>query len=111
MKNIRKDFLAGKYPDVCDYYCGKYEREGIYTQVDRLNFINKYNSGIVKNKNFLGITKFNLIRLYTKKKIIALGGINQKNIKKLKLCNVKGVASISWVKKNGPSINTGPFQI
>ena len=62
-----------------------------------------------KNKNFLGITKFNLIRLYTKKKIIALGGINQKNIKKLKLCNVKGVASISWVKKNGPSINTGPF--
>jgi len=62
-----------------------------------------------KNRSFLGITKFNLIRICTNKKIIALGGINQKNIKKLRLCNVKGIASISWVKKNGPSINTGPF--
>lgn len=58
MKNIRKDFLAGKYPDVCNYYCGKYEREGIYTQVDRLNFINKYNSEIVKNKNFKDINSW-----------------------------------------------------
>tara|TARA_Y100000996_G_scaffold330935_1_gene267153 strand:- start:291 stop:845 length:555 start_codon:yes stop_codon:yes gene_type:complete len=62
-----------------------------------------------KNKNFLGVTKFNLIRLNTKRDIISLGGINQKNIKRVNLCSAKGVAGISWIKKNGPSINTGPF--
>ena len=62
-----------------------------------------------KNKKFLGVTKFNLIKLNTKKDIVSLGGINEKNLKKIKLCSVKSVASISWIKKNGPSINTGPF--
>ena len=62
-----------------------------------------------KNRNYLGITKFNLIKLNIKKDIIALGGINEKNIKYLRMCNVKGFAGITWVKKNGPSINTGPF--
>ena len=62
-----------------------------------------------KNKSFLGTIKFNLIRLCATKDIIALGGINNENIKYLKMCNIKGFASISWIKKNGPSINTGPF--
>ena len=62
-----------------------------------------------KNRTHLGVTKFNLIKLSTKKDIISLGGINEKNIKYLKMCNVKGFAGISWIKKNGPSINTGPF--
>ena len=62
-----------------------------------------------KNKSFLGPTKFNLIRLCARKHIIALGGINNENIKYLKMCNIKGFAGISWIKKNGPSINTGPF--
>ena len=62
-----------------------------------------------KNKKFLGVTKFNLIKLNAKKDIVSLGGINEKNLKKIKLCSVKSVASISWIKKNGPSINTGPF--
>ena len=31
------------------------------------------------------------------------------DFKKAKLCSPYGVASISWIKKNGPSINTGPF--
>ena len=62
-----------------------------------------------KNKSFLGTIKFNLIRLCARKDIIALGGINKKNIKYLKMCNIKGFAGISWIKKNGPSINTGPF--
>ncbi len=62
-----------------------------------------------KNRSHLGVTKFNLIKLNTKKDIIALGGINEKNIKYLRMCNVKGFAGITWVKKNGPSINTGPF--
>ena len=62
-----------------------------------------------KNNNYLGVTKFNLIKLYCKKDVISLGGINRKNIKQLIMCDVKGFAAISWIKKNGPSINTGPF--
>ena len=62
-----------------------------------------------KNKHYLDITKFNLIKLSSNTDVIALGGINQNNVKKLKLCGVKGLAGISWIKKNGPSINIGPF--
>ena len=63
-----------------------------------------------KNKHYLGVTKFNLIKLNSKKDVISLGGINERNIKKVNLCSVKGIAGISWIKKNGPSINTGPFK-
>ena len=38
-----------------------------------------------KNRYHLGTTKFNIIKLITKKKVIALGGINQENIKCLKM--------------------------
>ena len=62
-----------------------------------------------KNLSYLGVTKFNKIKLFTKKAVISLGGINEKNIKYLRMCNVEGFAGISWIKKNGPSINTGPF--
>ena len=83
--------------------------------------INKENQGCTKiflspifktkkNHYFLGVNRFNLIKLNTKKDIISLGGINDKNVKKINLCGVKGIAAISWIKKNGPSINTGPFK-
>ncbi|WP_440914092.1 thiamine phosphate synthase [Candidatus Pelagibacter sp.] len=49
-----------------------------------------------KNKNFLGINKFNLISKLTKKEIIALGGISHKNKKKLKILNHSGFAGISY---------------
>ena len=49
-----------------------------------------------ENKNFLGINKFNLISKLTKKEIIALGGISQKNKKKLKILNHSGFAGISY---------------
>ena len=51
-----------------------------------------------KNKNFLGINKFNNIKKITKTKIIALGGISKKNIKKLNLLNCFGFAGISYFK-------------
>ena len=54
-----------------------------------------------KNKSHLGISKFNKINLNNKKKIIALGGINSSNFKKLGLTNCMGFASISWIKKTG----------
>ena len=62
-----------------------------------------------KNRSYLGVTKFNIIKLAAKKDIISLGGINSENIRYLRMCRVEGFAGISWIKKNGPSINTGPF--
>ena len=54
-----------------------------------------------KKKRFLGINKFN--QLVTNKKIlfVALGGINDLNIKKINLLNCYGFAGINWIKKNG----------
>ena len=49
-----------------------------------------------KNKNYLGINKFKLISNLTKKKVVALGGISKKNIKKLKLLNSSEFAGISY---------------
>ena len=62
-----------------------------------------------KKKKFLDIVKTNLLKNLTKNKIVLLGGINFKTLKRSKLCSPYGVAAISWIKKNGPSINTGPF--
>ena len=49
-----------------------------------------------KNNNFLGINKFKIICSYSKKNIIALGGISKKNINKLRLLNISGFAGISF---------------
>ena len=61
-----------------------------------------------KSKKFLGITKFNFMTLNKKTYFIALGGINEKNYKMIKLLRTNGFASISWAKKNGLS-NLRPF--
>ena len=55
-----------------------------------------------KSNYFLGVNRFNLINLKNDVKTIALGGINNFNIKKLKLTKSLGFASISWIKKNQP---------
>jgi len=49
-----------------------------------------------KNKNYLGIKRFQLFSLITKLKIIALGGILQKNLKQLSLIRCVGFAGISF---------------
>ena len=51
-----------------------------------------------KNKNYLGINKFKNMKNLTKKKIIALGGINEKNKKKITLVNCYGFSGISYFK-------------
>ena len=51
-----------------------------------------------KNKNYLGIYRFKLFSLLSKKKIIALGGISINNLKKLNLTNCFGFAGISFFK-------------
>ena len=49
-----------------------------------------------KNNNFLGINKFKIFSNYTKKNIIALGGISKKNFKKLSFLNNSSFAGISY---------------
>ena len=52
-----------------------------------------------KSKKFLNIYKFNFLSHMNKVKIMALGGINESNIKKLKLLNVDGFGGIGLFKK------------
>lgn len=51
--------------------------------------------------NYLNIIKFNILNLLNPKTIIALGGLNEKNFKKIQMTKSKGFASISWIKKTG----------
>ena len=56
-----------------------------------------------KNKNFLGIYRFKLLSLSSKKPFIALGGISNHNLKKLSCTNCPGFAGISFFEqKKGP---------
>ena len=49
-----------------------------------------------KNKNFLGINKFKLLSKKTNRNIVVLGGISDKNLKKLRLLTHSGFAGISF---------------
>jgi thiamine-phosphate pyrophosphorylase len=57
---------------------------------------------INKSRKFLGINRFNLMSLNKKAYFIALGGINERNYKMIKLLRINGFASISWAKKKRP---------
>ena len=54
------------------------------------------------------LIKFNLIAKNAKR-IIALGGINETNISRVKLTRSKAIASISWIKKTA-QVNLGRFK-
>ena len=49
-----------------------------------------------KNKNYLGLNRFRQIGNFTKKKVIALGGVSKKNKKMLILTKSYGFAGISY---------------
>ena len=50
-----------------------------------------------KNDNYLGLYKFKNLKNYTKKKIVALGGISKVNINQIKLINeISSFAGISY---------------
>jgi thiamine-phosphate pyrophosphorylase len=54
----------------------------------------------IKKKNyFLDVVKFNLLTLNKKSRFVALGGISEKNKKKLNLLNIYGLAGISYFQK------------
>ena len=59
----------------------------IYLGIDSLNFQNK-----------LYTFKLFNIKKTTKTKVVALGGVSKKNIKKLRLINCFGFAGISYFK-------------
>ena len=52
-----------------------------------------------KNKNYLGLNKFRLLSNLTNKEVVALGGISDKNLKKLNLIKCEGFAGISYFQK------------
>jgi len=49
-----------------------------------------------KNKNYLGINKFKILSKLTHKEVVILGGISEKNIKKLRILNQSSFAGISY---------------
>jgi len=51
-----------------------------------------------KNKNYLGLHRFKILGKYTQKKIVALGGISKKNIRKIKLTETSSIAGISYFR-------------
>ena len=64
---------------------------------------------IKKNKKPLGIIRFRNLKNFTKKKVIALGGVNKKNLKLLKNSGAVGFASISHIKKRPGDKSLGRF--
>ena len=54
---------------------------------------------VEKSKRFLGLYKFNYLSRMNKINILALGGISENNIRKLKLLYIKGFGGISIFKK------------
>ena len=54
---------------------------------------------VEKSKKFLDIYKFNYLSQRNKIRILALGGISEENIYKLKLLNIRGFGGIRFFKK------------
>ena len=54
---------------------------------------------VKKSKKFLGLHKFNYLSYESKINILALGGISENNIRKLKLLNIIGFGGIGLFKK------------
>ena len=52
-----------------------------------------------KKNRYLDVIKFNLLSKLTSLPIVALGGISNKNIRKIKMTKSFGFASISFIKK------------
>ena len=85
--NFKKDFsLLGSAHNI---------REIRNKEIQKVEYI-FLSSLFKKNTNYLGINKFNNISKFTKKKIVALGGISRENLKKLKLVHCSGFSGISY---------------
>ena len=58
---------------------------------------------VKKSKNYLNLHKFNYLTHLNKTSILALGGISKKNIRKLRLIDIKGFGGIGIFKKKPAS--------
>ena len=85
-------------------YCKNFELIGSAHSLKEIKIKEKQNISKIfispifktnKSKNFLGIYRFINLKNKTKKKIICLGGLNKKNLKKIRLIKPDGFASIS----------------
>ena len=54
---------------------------------------------VKKSNRYLDVNKFNYLSCSRKIHVLALGGINEQNIRKLKLLHIKGFAAIRLFKK------------
>ena len=89
-KNLRKDFLIlGSAHNLTEIR--EKEKQGVHSLFLSPIFHKE-------NKKGLGLYKFLNLQKLTKTKIVALGGINQKNINKLALIKINQFASISYIK-------------
>ena len=88
----KKDFLVMGSAHKIDEIKIK-EKQGI-----ELLFISPiFNSN--KYKKSLGIVKFNLLSRITKIKIVALGGVNKKNLSLLKMTNINAISGIRFIEE------------
>ena len=60
-----------------------------------------------KSKKFLGLHKFNYLSYGNKINLLALGGISEANVHKLKLLNIKGFGGIRMFKKKTGLLKAG----
>ena len=67
-------------------------------EMQRVNYLFISPIFFKKGKKSMGIIRFNSLSKNSYAQIVALGGVNRYNLKKLKLINVKNFASISFVK-------------
>jgi thiamine-phosphate pyrophosphorylase len=92
--NMKKNFLImGSAHNQFEYY-NKLKQNCKIISLSPIFNNNKYS----KNK-ILHVVKFNLISKNWKTQICALGGINEKTLKKIKLTNVSSVAFSSYISK------------
>ena len=65
---------------------------------------------VEKSKKFLGLFKFNYLSHMNKINILALGGISENNIRKLKLLYIKGFGGIKVFKKKPAFFKAGFYK-
>jgi len=78
-------------------YYQKIQQKCDYIFLSPIFFNKKYSANKI-----LGMLKFNLISLNWKIKILALGGISEQNLKKIKFTRSVGMGAITFFKKKGP---------
>ena len=65
---------------------------------------------VKKSKSFLDIYKFNSLSYENKINMLALGGINEHNVSKLKLLHIKGWGGVGVFKKKTGLLKAGFFK-